>query len=58
MAHVMPAPGVVAAPIPLRELRPWAIFGGLLGLLVIYFVGAEQGALSVFSGQSAIDWRA
>jgi Probable cobalt transporter subunit (CbtB) len=41
-----------AAPIeiPVRELLPWAIFGGLLALLAIYFVGAEQGATAIFSG--------
>jgi hypothetical protein len=49
MADVASAPAA-AAPIPLRELLPWAVFGGLLGLLALYFVGAEQGALSVFSG--------
>ncbi|HEX5319737.1 MAG TPA: CbtB domain-containing protein [Stellaceae bacterium] len=37
-------------PIPLRELLPWAVFGGVIGLLLIYFVGAEQGATAVFSG--------
>lgn len=36
--------------IPLRELMPWVVFGGLMFLLMIYFVGAEQGATSVFSG--------
>src|SRR5579871_366303 len=36
--------------IPLRQLVPWAIFGGLLFMLLIYFVGAEQGATSIFSG--------
>jgi hypothetical protein len=36
--------------IPLDELAPWAIFGGLLMFMVIYFVGAEQGATSIFPG--------
>jgi hypothetical protein len=36
--------------IPLGELLPWAIFGGLLMLVAIYFVGGEQGAVSIFSG--------
>jgi hypothetical protein len=29
---------------------PGALFGGLIMLLAIYFVGAEQGAASIFSG--------
>jgi hypothetical protein len=40
---------VVAAPIPVRAVLPWAIFG-LLMLLLIYFVGAEEGATSIFRG--------
>jgi hypothetical protein len=36
--------------IPVSELLPWALFGGLLMLLAIYFVGAEQGATSLISG--------
>ena len=43
--------GVAAAPIPLREVAPWALFGLLL-LLALYFVGSEQGASSLFSGAS------
>lgn len=37
-------------PIPLSELLPWAIFAGLLLLLAVYFVGAEQGATHLFPG--------
>jgi len=36
--------------IPLRELLPWVIFAGLICLIGIYFVGAEQGATSIFKG--------
>jgi hypothetical protein len=51
MSHATVAPPFAATPIPLRELLPWAVFGGLLALFVLYFVGAEQGATSLFSGQ-------
>jgi len=37
--------------IPLREILPWLVFGGLLLLLALYFVGAEQGATSLISGR-------
>jgi hypothetical protein len=53
MAYIQPAlvrAAGGAAPIPLRELLPWAVFGGLLALLLIYFVGAEQGATALISG--------
>lgn len=36
--------------IPVGEVLPWAIFAGLLSLLAIYFIGAEQGALALFQG--------
>ncbi|MDR5739361.1 MULTISPECIES: CbtB-domain containing protein [unclassified Caballeronia] len=38
------------APIPVREVLPWAVFIGLILLIAIYFVGAEQGATSILSG--------
>jgi hypothetical protein len=44
------APAIPAVVIPLHELLPWAIFAGLLLLLALYFVGAEQGATSLISG--------
>ncbi len=47
-ASLAPTAGPVA--IPIREILPWAVFGGLMLLLAIYFVGAEQGATSVFRG--------
>jgi hypothetical protein len=38
--------------IPFRDLLPWVLFGGLLLLLLIYFVGAEQGATSLIQGRT------
>ena len=35
---------------PLGEILPWAIFAGILMLLAIYFIGAEEGATSLISG--------
>ena len=31
---------------------PWAIFGGVMLLLGVYFVGSEQGATALFSGMT------
>jgi hypothetical protein len=49
-----PQPLVGGAPltIPVREILPWAILFGALLLMVLYFVGAEEGALSLFSGST------
>jgi hypothetical protein len=38
------------APIPVGQVIPWAIFAGLILLIAIYFVGAEEGATSLISG--------
>ncbi|HXC28630.1 MAG TPA: CbtB-domain containing protein [Stellaceae bacterium] len=48
-------PSIVSPParpaaIPLREILPWLVFGGLILLLALYFIGAEQGATSIFPG--------
>ncbi|MGH3837242.1 MAG: CbtB domain-containing protein [Pseudonocardiaceae bacterium] len=48
MSVSVPAP--IPIRIPLREILPWAIFIGVLSLLLLYFVGAEQGATAVLSG--------
>lgn len=50
MNQAVTNPVSLPAPIPVRELLPWALFVGLLLLLAIYFVGAEQGATAIFKG--------
>ncbi|WP_156756065.1 CbtB domain-containing protein [Actinokineospora pegani] len=47
-AVAFPAP--IPVSIPVRQILPWALFGGLISLIVLYFVGAEQGAFAVFEG--------
>lgn len=44
------APTTRPLPIPVSDLLPWAAFGGLLMLIALYFVGAEQGATSILPG--------
>lgn len=53
MAHpAAPATPTRPAPVrlPLRDIVPWAVFAAVLGLVLLYFVGAEQGAVSLFGG--------
>jgi len=55
MSQATPVPGAIAAPleipsIPLARLAPWLLLAGLLSSLVVFFVSADQGAVSVFSG--------
>jgi hypothetical protein len=44
------APSSQPVAIPVGEVLPWAIFGGLVLMIALYFVGAEQGATSLFQG--------
>ena len=44
----IPFSGPVAMPV--SEILPWATFVALLAAVMIYFVGAEQGAFSLLSG--------
>lgn len=60
MAHPAIAPAPLALPgvpaLPLRAIAPWAVFFGLLMLVLLYFVGAEQGATSLLSGVGVHEW--
>ena len=42
---------VLPAPVPVRELLPWAIFGALLFFFALYLVTTEQGAVSLIGGR-------
>ena len=47
----VPVPSTPALPVvPLRELVPWAVFAGVILLALLYLVGMDQGATSMFSG--------
>ena len=43
-------PVALPVSIPVRELAPWAVFAGALMLVLLYFVGAEEGATSLIGG--------
>ncbi|MEU9606494.1 CbtB-domain containing protein [Streptomyces sp. NPDC048057] len=50
------APGAAVTPISLKAVAPWAAFFGVLMLVLLYFVGAEQGAVAVISGETVHEW--
>jgi hypothetical protein len=60
MSEVVPGPAaspeaVYPPAISARELAPWALFGVAL-MLLIYFVGVDEGAASVVPGSSLHEW--
>jgi hypothetical protein len=50
VAQPTAAPAPAPSPIPLRELLPYAAYAAVLALVLLYFVGAEEGATSLVSG--------
>lgn len=51
MATAFPVPSAPVVPVvSLRALAPWAVFAGVILLALLYLVGMDQGATSVFSG--------
>jgi hypothetical protein len=52
MADIATLPRTQPAPIsiPIREWWPWALFTSVLALFLLYIVGCDQGATSLFSG--------
>jgi cobalt transporter subunit CbtB len=49
MAKTVTAPVARPIAIPVREILPWLIFAGLM-MMLIYFVGVEEGAISIIPG--------
>lgn len=45
-----------AITVPIADLAPWAIFAVLLATVALYFVGTEQGALTLLSGDVVHEW--
>ena len=53
----VPVAGAPSVPtIPFGQLAPWALFFGLLGTLVLFFVSTDQGAVSSLSGTAIHEW--
>jgi hypothetical protein len=50
MTSTILAPVAAPGAIPIGEVLPWLVFAGLVLLLGIYFVGAEEGATSIVKG--------
>jgi hypothetical protein len=50
------SPAVEVPSIPFAQIAPWALFLGLLSVLVLLFVSADQGAVSIPSGTAIHEW--
>ena len=53
----VPVAGAPSVPtIAFGQLAPWALFFGLLGTLVLFFVSTDQGAVSLLAGTAIHEW--
>jgi hypothetical protein len=53
MSETVVERGASTRPVPVaspRELLPYALFAGIILMILIYFVGAEEGATSIIGG--------
>ena len=53
MSDVTHAPAPIASP---GELIPYFVLAGFALLVLLYFVGAEQGATALVSGEGVHEW--
>lgn len=56
MSQSVATPEVAIPVIPVGQIAPWALFGALLAVVVLYFVGAEQGATALLAGETVHEW--
>lgn len=53
----IPASASVEIPtIPVGRIAPWALFTFLLAAIVVFFISADQGAISIPAGTAIHEW--
>lgn len=53
---VSATPEIAIPTIPLRQIAPWALFFGLIALITLFFVSADQGAITMSAGNAVHEW--
>lgn len=53
---VSATPEIAIPTIPLRQIAPWALFFGLIALITLFFVSADQGAITMPAGNAVHEW--
>lgn len=48
--------GVEIPTIPVGRIAPWALFTFLLAAIVVFFISADQGAISIPAGTAIHEW--
>jgi hypothetical protein len=55
-ASIAATPEVEVPSIPLAQLAPWAAFVFLVAAIVVFFISAEQGMISIVGGTAVHEW--
>ena len=55
-ASIATGPDLEVPSIPIAELAPWAAFFFLLAAIVLFFISADQGIISIPSGNAIHEW--
>lgn len=56
MSQIATTPEAEIPSIPVAKLAPWAIFFFLAAAIVLFFISADQGAVSIPSGNAIHEW--
>jgi len=56
MSQATATPDLEIPTIPVAQLAPWAAFVFLVAAIVLFFISADQGAVSIPSGTAVHEW--
>ncbi|MET1038127.1 MAG: CbtB-domain containing protein, partial [Aeromicrobium sp.] len=56
MSQATASPEIEIPSIPVADLAPWATFVFLVAAIVLFFISADQGAVSIPSGTAIHEW--
>lgn len=55
-ASIATSPAVEVPSIPVAQLAPWAAFVFLAAAIVLFFISADQGVVSIPAGNAVHEW--
>lgn len=56
MSQAIATPDLEIPAIPVGKLAPWAAFVFLIAAIVLFFISADQGIVSIPSGNAIHEW--
>ena len=56
MSQIAATPELEIPSIPVAQIAPWAFFVLLIAAIVVFFISADQGIVSIPSGNAIHEW--